>query len=287
MKTVKVLFIIISFYFSYLLADYLDGNNVYLPEKVTKIINDYQSPPKISKPKKNDKNHANVDVLITENTDNKELNKKDYLHIVKLILLFFILLALFFTLKKVISIYLRKRVMRDDTKAILNDLCRDQYYVFDDVKLNLKDKKIIIDHIVISQFGIFVIKTKKIKGKVYASSVRPTWTQANSKITNKFKNPIIENNEKILALKSILCFLSKDSINNMIVFIGNCKFETKRPCYVFFTNELLKEIIKKKVKVISQDDVLKTIGAIERERYITSKKNTVKNVEFMNLNPTN
>ena len=284
MKIIKIFCIVISFYFCYLLADYLDSNYIYLPEKVNNVISDYQSPPKVSSTKNKKQNNQIQEIFVEKNIENKS-NKGDYRKIIKIILLFFIFLSLFLAIKKLISLYLNRNIKNSNMKSVLKSLSKAEYYIFDDITLNFDNKKSLANHIIISQFGIFVIKTNKTKGKILADILRPKWSKLNNKIRRKFNNPIMENNKNILALNNCLDFLPIKSIENMVVFVEKCEFITEKPCSAVLKNELIGKIIKKKKRVISHDNMLKTIGVIERDRYINKEK-VIKNTEFIKINPT-
>ncbi|MBR2250389.1 MAG: NERD domain-containing protein [Prevotella sp.] len=53
----------------------------------------------------------------------------------------------------------------------------DGYHVFNDVYLEIKGRSSQIDHVVVSQYGVFIIETKNYSGAVYGSENAENWTQ--------------------------------------------------------------------------------------------------------------
>ena len=52
----------------------------------------------------------------------------------------------------------------------------DEYYIWNDIVLQRNGYSVQIDHVVISPYGIFVIETKAIKGKIRGTESGYFWT---------------------------------------------------------------------------------------------------------------
>lgn len=102
----------------------------------------------------------------------------------------------------------------------LNNLNKHKYKVINDVLIENKNKTTQIDHIVISEFGIFVIETKQINYYIKGNEYDKYWTQYIGKNKNFFYNPIYQNYGHIKFLEeklnidyskfiSIICISSK------------------------------------------------------------------------------
>lgn len=89
-----------------------------------------------------------------------------------------------------------------------------------------------IDAIMISSHGIFVFESKNYKGWIYGKENENYWTQAlANRQTNRFYNPILQNNghihhlEKILnaslPIYSIIVFSDEANLKNIRVFSAN------------------------------------------------------------------
>ena len=76
-----------------------------------------------------------------------------------------------------------------------------------------------IDHIVINQYGIWVIETKNYKGTIYGTESQKQWTQvlAYGKVKNQFYNPIKQNTTHIYSLAQKLN-INRNFFHNVVVF---------------------------------------------------------------------
>ena len=128
-----------------------------------------------------------------------------------------------------------------------------------------------IDHIVVSEFGIFVIETKNMKGWIYGSEYQKLWTQKIFKYTGKFQNPLHQNYKHTQTLASCLD-IPADLIYSVVVFIGDSTFKTKVPDNVTYAYGCVKFINSKTLKHFSQDKVKKVIKLIESGRLERSLK---------------
>ena len=82
-------------------------------------------------------------------------------------------------------------------------LSKDKYHLIKNVTLPTEDGTTQIDHILVSQYGVFVIETKNMKGWIFGSSNQKQWTQKIFKHSSKFQNPIHQNYKHIKHLKAV------------------------------------------------------------------------------------
>jgi hypothetical protein len=114
----------------------------------------------------------------------------------------FLMLALsfIFSLPKVKG-YLGER----SVKLFLRRLDKEKYFIAHDVMVKRDDGKTSqIDHVIVSQTGIFVIETKNYRGWIYGSEKSKNWTQVIYKRKEQFLNPVLQNKGHIQALKEQL-----------------------------------------------------------------------------------
>ena len=107
------------------------------------------------------------------------------------------------------------------------------YRTFGDIYLQLPNGKgtTQIDHIVVSQFGIFVIETKNYKGWIFGTEKQRQWTQQIYKAKHRFQNPLHQNRLHVTALKQFLG-LPDDCFHPVVMFIGDAQFKTQMPSNV-------------------------------------------------------
>lgn len=150
-------------------------------------------------------------------------------------------------------------------------LSKDTYHLIKNVTLPTENGTTQIDHILVSQYGIFVIETKNMKGWIFGSENQKQWTQKIFKYSSKFQNPIHQNYKHLKTLESCLG-VPVESIFSVIVFIGDSIFKTDMPDNVTFSGKCINYIESKNSKVLSQEQVSKSIKLIESGRLKASLK---------------
>ncbi len=150
-------------------------------------------------------------------------------------------------------------------------LDKNQYHLIKDVTLPTEDGTTQIDHIIVSEYGIFVVETKNMQGWIFGDEKQKFWTQKIYKHTNKFQNPLHQNYKHIKTIQNALD-IEPEKIYSVIVFTGDSKFKTKMPENVRQGIGYIDYIKSKKEKVISKDEVSKIISQIEAGRLTKSFK---------------
>lgn len=88
--------------------------------------------------------------------------------------------------------------------AFLKILPNDKYSVINNLLFTWNGHSTQIDHIVVSIYGIFVIETKYYKGLIYGGENSEYWLQNIYGNKHQFRNPILQNQGHIRALKHLL-----------------------------------------------------------------------------------
>ena len=136
----------------------------------------------------------------------------------------------------------------------LKRLDNNKYKVINDVILKTSRGTSQIDHLVVSNYGIFVIETKNYQGWIVGSENADNWQQIIYNKKNFFRNPIKQNYGHIKAIEENLKVNNKIEYISIIVFMNRCdlKVNTTPVVYVY---DLLKEIYKYKKHVLSEEEV--------------------------------
>jgi len=168
------------------------------------------------------------------------------------------------------------------------------YHLIKNVTLPTEDGTTQIDHIVVSEFGIFVIETKNMKGWIFGDEKQKIWTQKIYKHTSKFQNPLHQNYKHVKTIESALG-IDHSKIFSVIVFVGDSTFKTEMPENVTYAGDFIGYIKSKTDKIIPHSEVNKIISAIESGRlsrtlkthreHIKHVQNIVKEKENTNLCP--
>ncbi|BBO67824.1 DNA-binding protein [Desulfosarcina alkanivorans] len=159
-------------------------------------------------------------------------------------------------------------------------LDKDKYHLLRNVTLPTANGTTQIDQIIISEYGVFVIETKNMKGWIFGSVKQKTWTQKIFKYTKKFQNPLHQNYKHVKTLKSLLA-LTDQQIFSVVVFVGSSTFKTKMPDNVIKGPGLMKYIKSKKQQVILSADVPMILSKIDADRLLPSRQTTKAHVEHV------
>jgi len=142
---------------------------------------------------------------------------------------------------------------------VINGLFLDkQYRVFNNVILQTGNGSTQIDHVIVSEYGIFVVETKDKTGWIFGDPNQDQWTQVIYNKKFKFQNPLRQN---YLHTKSLSEFLGieHDKIHSLVVFWGDCEFKSRMPDNVIkggiINGQFKKYIRSKKAILLSEDEI--------------------------------
>lgn len=150
-----------------------------------------------------------------------------------------------------------------------------------------------IDHIIVSQYDIFVIETKNYKGWIFGSEKQERWTQV-TKGGKKFQfyNPIRQNDGHIKALSNLLR-LDLSYFHGIIWFGPDSELKTKEKLPDFVLNHGLVPYIKDKKKILlAQEQVLTIVKKVKDNKldnslgtYFMHQENVRQHIEGKKIIP--
>lgn len=150
-------------------------------------------------------------------------------------------------------------------------LDKDQYHLIKNVTLPTEDGTTQIDHIIVSEFGVFVVETKNMKGWIFGRPNQKQWTQKIYRHSKKFQNPLHQNHKHLKTLQGLLD-LKDSQMHSVVVFIGDSTFKTALPDNVTYGGGYIRYIKSKNISVLSPYDVTLIIKKIEAGRFTRSFK---------------
>lgn len=159
-------------------------------------------------------------------------------------------------------------------------LDKEQYHLIKNVTLPTEDGTTQIDHIIVSEFGVFVVETKNMKGWIFGSPNQKTWTQKIYKHSSKFQNPLHQNYKHVKTLESLLG-LNEQQVHSVIVFVGDSTFKTEMPENVTHGGGYAKYIKSKTTPVIEKSQVKEIVEKIEQGRLAPSFKTNREHVKHV------
>ncbi len=139
----------------------------------------------------------------------------------------------------------------------------EEYIILNDVYLPLTDGTTTqIDHIVVSQYGIFVVETKTYSGWIFGNENSAQWTQSIYGKKSRFQNPLRQNYLHICALSESLG-LDKSFFHSVVAFTGDCTFKTEMPANVVFSRQAADFIRSFTTPMIRVSQVAEVAAAIQ------------------------
>ena len=133
-----------------------------------------------------------------------------------------------------------------------------------------------IDHVFVSEFGVFVVETKNVGGRIYGGEHDKEWTKVfPGGQKHKFLNPLHQNNGHVRAIVKILAGigLPKQAVKSVVVFVGDAKLKQKQelPQNLTVGFEGARYIRSFKTKILTEEQVEKICTAIESSRMRRSR----------------
>jgi predicted RNA-binding Zn-ribbon protein involved in translation (DUF1610 family) len=128
--------------------------------------------------------------------------------------------------------------------SILYLLDKSKYSVINNIVLKRDTKTSQIDHVVISDFGIFVIETKNYKGWIVGNEKSEHWTQVLFKRKQRFYNPIKQNLGHINVLKTYLSKYPSINYIPIVVFLSKSDIKVKTTYNIINSRQLIQTIKK-------------------------------------------
>lgn len=194
---------------------------------------------------------------------------------------FFLATWYIWVLLLLLSIY---RVFRAEIKGYIGEkiiafmlrrLDKDSYKIINDLMVETETGTSQIDHVIVSDYGVFVIETKNYKGWIFGDDKGRYWTQVIYKRKEKFYNPVRQNQGHVKALRKVLADYPDLVYIPIVVFSINSELKTKTSGHVIYSTWLLRTIRQYKEPIISdsvRDDVLKRLsGSNVKDRAARTK----------------
>lgn len=174
---------------------------------------------------------------------------RDSIILILILVLFAAILVLSFFKSAIKGIFGEKEI-----GVILSFLDKSKYKILNNVVLEVDGRTSQIDHLVISDFGIFVIETKNYKGWILGSENSEYWTQVLFQRKEKLYNPIKQNKGHILTLKKCLAEFNNVRYISIIVFSSSAEIKVVTETDVTQPYRLLKVIKQYSEVKLSEHD---------------------------------
>lgn len=169
-----------------------------------------------------------------------------------------------------------QRIPQNDAEVAVGSTIKryfsgESYHLINNVTIRNGDRTTQIDHVLVSQFGIFVIETKGYKGWIFGNEANQQWTQVLYRAKFRFGNPIRQNAGHVAALRNLFK-LDASVFHSIIVFCGQPEFKTDLPENVIHYRDLVHYIQSFTEEVITYPQLVYSVGRIETQRLARSRE---------------
>jgi restriction system protein len=158
-----------------------------------------------------------------------------------------------------------------------------KYRQYHDIFIPASPRPTQIDHIIISEHGIFVIETKTTNGQIYGHNAEPKWTKVFRKKKYIIQNPLHQNYFHTQILAKFLN-IEDSKLFSVIVFWGDCQLQTDLPENVCKETAFIDYIRSKKQIMLTAEEMSRVCRILhdlkdrkldkEREEHVKSLKST-------------
>lgn len=175
------------------------------------------------------------------------------------------------------------KIGEEKVALVLDTLPHSSYKTINNLLINQNGYSSQIDHVVISEYGIFVIETKNYKGWIYGGNNSEYWTQNIFGNKYRLRNPIIQNQGHVRALNRILK-LAPDVYVPIVAFSWNAQLKSQFADCVVYINQvpkLIKSYNKKCLSLETVEWVYNTLLASnsdsrqDRKQHVMNVKNNI------------
>jgi hypothetical protein len=164
--------------------------------------------------------------------------------------------------------------------AIRISLDKRVYWLLKDVTLPTQDGTTQVDHIIVSKYGVFVVEAKNYGGWIYGDQHQRTWTQSFGHKKFSFQNPLDQNHKHVRTVAEVTG-LTRDKIHSLVAFSGNATLKTEMPPHVTQGLGYLRYVKSKTETLLSHDEVLDVIDALNEARLQRSKETNRQHIEHV------
>jgi hypothetical protein len=144
-----------------------------------------------------------------------------------------------------------------------------------------------IDHVIVSRFGVFVVETKNMRGRIFGQEHDKQWTQKLGRQSYKFQNPLRQNYKHTETLADCLG-IPRSIVHSVVVFVGESKFGKDMPPNVTYCSGYARHIKSFQDEVLTHDEMKQVAELIRQNRLEPTRrthKEHVRHVRALKASP--
>jgi hypothetical protein len=137
-----------------------------------------------------------------------------------------------------------------------------------------------IDHILITEAGVFIIETKHYTGWILGNPRDDKWTQVIYRTKNRFQNPLHQNYGHVKTVQALFK-LPESAFIGAVVFTGNAELRTNLGPNTMLLDQLLGFIEERREKILDERQMAYVVGRIEMKRLGRSSETDEYHVNYV------
>lgn len=179
-----------------------------------------------------------------------------------IVIIFFLILLISPIIRKRLVAFFKGRKGEFQVRLRLRMLPTKKYKVINNLLICQNGHTSQIDHVVVSEYGIFVIETKNYKGYIYGGLDSEYWTQ--NIYGKKFKlfNPLLQNQSHVKAIGRLLPDIHPDFLVSIVAFSRRATLKKLHFDNVIYWNRVNRFIRSYSQKRISSEQVQKAFSTL-------------------------
>lgn len=137
----------------------------------------------------------------------------------------------------------------------------NEYHLFNNVYIEVEGRSVQIDHVIISQYGVFVIETKNFTGWIFGTDQAEYWTKNVYGTKFQFRNPLKQNYSHMKSLQTLLDIPVYKFIP-IVVFLNGATLKCHTSGNVIYSHQLKKTILSCQTPLFSELEVQMLINKL-------------------------
>lgn len=139
-----------------------------------------------------------------------------------------------------------------------------------------------IDHVLISEYGVFVIETKNYSGLIFGDEYQKKWTVCIGKQKHQFQNPIHQNFLHVKTIQQLLqSHIDAQHIHSIVTFVGKSQFKTQLPKQVCQGEKWVEVVKEYRKAVLSVAQVQQLAKLIEKNALARTEETNCEHLESL------
>jgi restriction system protein len=133
-------------------------------------------------------------------------------------------------------------------------LDKDNYHLIRNVPLPTGNGSDKVDHVIVSPFGVFVVETTTMRGRIFGGANQKAWVRQTGKRKHAFANPLVQAHRHARVVAAMLG-LDAGKVFPVLAFVSGATFESPMPENVARGSDYARYIKSKTVPVLTKADV--------------------------------